>query len=179
MKLSSFPKKLGATRFSKGAKSIYRWILVICGALIVVAMIAMVISRYVLHTNLYGFDEVILSFVLWYYFMGALNGSEEDSQIRADVANTLIKNQNAKWCVAIVARVIETVVCAFLLYLSFDLIKINLVRMPTTTGLKIPLVVLQSAILVGFAGMLVYTVGYLISELGNPPWKNENMENDG
>lgn len=41
--------------------------------------------------NVLGLDEIILLVIFWQYFIGAAQGSREDSQIKADMVSTVVK----------------------------------------------------------------------------------------
>ena len=149
---------------ARSVKNFYQIAIFISGMIILLAMVATVLLRYVLKMNLFGMDEIILAFVFWFYFFGGVNGSREDSQIRADVATVLIRNKKGKWILRLITRLIEIVVLVFLVVLSIQLFITNCERMPATQGLKIPYIVPQFAIVVGFALMLMYDVGHLIRQ---------------
>ena len=167
--MKNFYNKMCQSFLAKGIRSFYQTAIFVSGMIILLAMVATVVLRYVLKMNLFGMDEIILCFVFWFYFFGGVNGSREDSQIRADVAATLIKNKKAVWVLRLVTRVIELVVLAFLVVLSVQLFITNCDRMPSTQGLKIPYIVPQFAIVVGFALMFIYNVGHLLRALIGGP----------
>ena len=95
--MKNFYDKMCQSFLAKGIRSFYQTAIFVSGMIILLAMVATVVLRYVLKMNLFGMDEIILCFVFWFYFFGGVNGSREDSQIRADVAATLIKNKKAVW----------------------------------------------------------------------------------
>lgn len=171
--MKNFYDKMCQSFLAKGIRSFYQTAIFVSGMIILLAMVATVVLRYVLKMNLFGMDEIILCFVFWFYFFGGVNGSREDSQIRADVAATLIKNKKAVWVLRLVTRVIELVVLAFLVVLSVQLFITNCDRMPSTQGLKIPYIVPQFAIVVGFALMFIYNVGHLLRALIDGPETGE------
>lgn len=171
--MKNFYDKMCQSFLAKGIRSFYQTAIFVSGMIILLAMVATVVLRYVLKMNLFGMDEIILCFVFWFYFFGGVNGSREDSQIRADVAATLIKNKKAVWVLRLVTRVIELVVLAFLVVLSVQLFITNCDRMPSTQGLKIPYIVPQFAIVVGFALMFIYNVGHLLRALIDGPETEE------
>lgn len=173
----NFLTKLQNSKFSKVFKTVYQTLLFISGAFIVVAMVVTVFMRYVLRTNLFGMEEVILAVVIWFYFLGAVNGSMEDSQIRADLVTVIVKNEKVKRGIAIFSRIVEIVVLVFLIIMSFQLIMLNLERMPSTTALRIPYVIPQFSILLGFVLMLIYSIGHFIVILSSKPDENSPANN--
>ena len=176
MNLREFYDRIGESRLAKGFKYFYQTAIFLSGAIILLAMVATVLLRYVFKVNLFGMDEIILCFVFWFYFFGGVNGSMEDSQIRADVASTFIKNPKITWILRLVTRCIEISVLLFLFVLSVQLFITNCQRMPTTQGLKIPYIVPQFAIVFGFFTMCMYNIGYFLKELGTPPQTKESEQ---
>jgi TRAP-type C4-dicarboxylate transport system, small permease component len=152
---------------ARGMQKTYQLFLFLSGAAIVLAMIATVLMRYVFRTDLFGMEEVILTVAIWFYFLGAANGSMEDSQISADITTVFIKSEKIKLYLKIFTRVIEIVVLVFLIVMTARLLHTNYVRFPTTRGLKIPYIVPQAAILVGFVLMLFYSIGHLLVDLSS------------
>lgn len=155
--------RIGNSRFTKVIRNVYQSAIFLSGMIILLAMIATVLLRYVFKMNLFGMDEIILCFVFWFYFFGGVNGSMEDSHIRADVAATFIKSEKVLWGLRLVTRSIEIVVQVFLIVLSVQLFITNCQRMPSTQGLKIPYIVPQFAIVVGFILMTLYNIAHLVT----------------
>lgn len=87
---------------------------------------------------IFGVDEVILCFAIWFYFLGGINGSREDSQIHADIVSFLFKSQKSVWTLRLISRLIEIIVTLFLTIMAYDLIMVNAVRIPAIQGLLIP-----------------------------------------
>ncbi|MDO4173472.1 MAG: TRAP transporter small permease subunit [Eubacteriales bacterium] len=174
--LKKFTEGVGNSFLARAVTWVYQSCIVISGLVIFLAMVAEVVLRYILKMNLFGIDEVILCFAIWFYFCGGINGSKEDSQIRADIISVFFKSKKAAWTMRIVSRTIEIIVTVFLTILAYDLILNNIARMPTTQGLKIPLIVPQFAILFGWTLMAVYNIGHLLTSLASPEWKNDGGE---
>lgn len=160
---------IGNSLLARGVKKTYQWFLFASGAAIVLAMLATVLLRYVFKTNLFGIEEIILTVAMWFYFLGGANGSMEDSQISADIVSVFIKSEKVRRWLSLFTRVIEIVVLVFFIVMTVRLLAINFVRYPTTQGLKIPFVVPQMAILVGFVLMLLYSLGHFVDDLGSKP----------
>ncbi|MBD9195621.1 MAG: TRAP transporter small permease [Clostridiales bacterium] len=172
--MKNFYERMCHSGLAKWVRIIYENAIFVSGVIILLAMVAQVILRYVLKMNLFGMDEIILCFVFWFYFFGGVNGSREDSQIRADVVTMAIKNKKVVWGLRIVTRAIELIATGFLIYLSIGLFITNCERMPTTQGLKIPYIVPQFAIVVGFILMFMYNLGHLLGQIVNGPEAEED-----
>lgn len=165
------------SRFVNGIDKTTRFLSFMSGILVACCIFAMVLMRYVFKTDIFGMEEVILTITFWFYFCGATNGSRENSQIKADLIGLFVKDEKTLWYRELFVGVVEVIVIAFLTYLSFWLLKLNLVRMPATTALKIPQIVPQAAIDLGFVLMFVYTALRLLKTIFSyPSGKNVTTE---
>jgi TRAP-type C4-dicarboxylate transport system permease small subunit len=166
-KLDDFTKRLGNCGLFRFFDAIQKWILVLTGVIVFVLTIATVFLRYVLTMNVLGLDEIILIVIFWQYFIGAAQGSREDSQIKADMVSTVVKNKAVvAWC-HLLARIIECGVIGVCIKWSVNYILKDMSVMPYTVVLSIPLVISHAVMLVGFALMLLYHVYWLLTELVN------------
>ncbi len=164
-KKQGFMARFNASPFGRGLKWTYQTLLFLSGLFLLLAIIAMVLMRYVFKMNLFGIDEIILTVVMWFYFFGGINGSMEDSHIRADLVSFFVKDTKVIHYLRLFTRLIEICVMVFLIVLSYQLLVTNFQRMPVTQGLKIPYVVPQFAIFIGYILMLVYNVGHFVDSL--------------
>ena len=166
-KLDDFTKRLGNCGLFRFFDAIQKWILVLTGVIVFVLTIATVFLRYVLTMNVLGLDEIILIVIFWQYFIGAAQGSREDSQIKADMVSTVVKNKAVvAWC-HLLARIIECGVIGVCIKWSVNYILKAMSVMPYTVVLSIPLVISHAVMLVGCALMLLYHVDWLLTELVN------------
>lgn len=56
-----------------------------CGIALTCVIFAAVVMRYCFKLDFFGSEEIILLFAWWMYFLGGIGGSQEDSQIKADM----------------------------------------------------------------------------------------------
>ena len=166
-KLDAFTRYLGNCGLFHFFDAIQKWVLVFTGIIVFVLTIATVFLRYVLTMNVLGLDEIILLVIFWQYFIGAAQGSREDSQIKADMVSTVVKNKTVvAWC-HLLARIIECGVIGVCIKWSIDYILKDMSVMPYTVVLSIPLVLSHAVMLVGCALMLLYHIYWLLTELVN------------
>jgi TRAP-type C4-dicarboxylate transport system permease small subunit len=118
-----------------------------------------VIARYFFKTDIYASEEIILTISFWLYFAGGIKGSIEDTHIKADLMDVYLKN-SAKYCMKVLAKAIEALVNVVLSIWSVNLVILNFHRMPKTVGLKIPIIIAQIPIALGFLLMAVFSVYY-------------------
>ncbi len=155
------------TRFWKLLLVLVKYTMILCGVASTGCIIYSVVLRYIFKSNFYGSDEVILLFAFWLYFMGAVYGSYENSHIKADLMNVYIKNIRIKDFINLIAQVITIMVNLILITWAWDYFMWGLKRMPLSTGLKIPLVIPQSAIFFGLLLMAFYHIVHLIRNIYN------------
>lgn len=177
--LTKFRHAVFDSAVAQRIRKIYQVFLFASGAAIVLAMLATVLMRYVFQTDLFGMEEIILVVAIWFYFLGGANGSMEDSQISADIVTVFIKSDKIKRGLRIVTRLIEITALVFFIVMTVRLLVTNFIRFPTTQGLKIPYVVPQMGILVGFVLMLLYSLGHLMVDLSPATTEVSPRDGDG
>ena len=67
-----------------------------------------------------GLEEVLVYPTLWLYFLGSVNASREDTQIKANVLDVFLKTDRAKLIVRVIADVMSLVVVLWLTYWAWD-----------------------------------------------------------
>lgn len=153
------------TRVWKFMIASVKYIMILCSVASTSCIIYSVVLRYIFKKNFYGSDEIILMFAFWLYFMGAVYGSYENSHIKADLMNVYVKNIRIKDFIALIAQVIMIVVNVVLITWAWDYFLWGLEKMPLTTGLKIPLVIPQSAVFFGLLLMGFYHIVHFIRNI--------------
>ncbi|MCF7936122.1 MAG: TRAP transporter small permease subunit [Synergistales bacterium] len=155
------------------------WMLVVTQLLLSFAIVATVLFRYILHLDLYGSEEFILIFAFWLYLMGAAYGSYEDSHIQADIVKEYVKNPRLRFWMRFVVVSISTVTCLVINYWAFNYFVWGIVRDTRSIAWRIPMVIPQSAILVGFSIMSLYLVLDLLRLIGRIRRGETTMETGG
>ena len=137
-------------------------LITIAGISLTGVIFAVVIARYIFKTDIFGSEEIILLLAWWLYFMGGIGGSQEDSHIKADMVDVFVSNQFVIDLTKGIAKALEAAVFFFCTYLTFLMLKVNYVKMPVTTGLKIPYLASQIPIFIGFIGMALFAVYWAV-----------------
>jgi TRAP-type C4-dicarboxylate transport system permease small subunit len=138
-----------------------RAILITCNLAIMLIVVASFLSRYLFAFDLYGAEEFLLIAAFWLYFIGAAFGSYEQSHIEADFIQSIVGDTVLTRALGYLRDTIELGVLVVLTYWSWLLIDFAIERWPISPGWKIPLLVPQSAILVGFALMTLHAAIHL------------------
>ena len=122
--------------------------------------LCVVVLRYGFATDLFAYEEWLLTICLWLYFMGSALGTYENSHVNADLLNYLTDSQRLQWIRSLIVCVIELVVTAFAIYWAILMILDEFASYPywqTTIALKIPFLVPRFGIVFGFAFMAFYS----------------------
>ena len=145
--------------------NLVKYIMVLCSVASTCCIVIAVVLRYIFKLNFYGSDEIILAFAFWLYFMGAVYGSYENSHIKADLITVYVKNIRIKDFIDLISQAVMIVVNLILITWAWDYFMWGLQKMPLTTGLKIPLVIPQSAVFFGLLLMGFYHIVYFIRNI--------------
>lgn len=163
-KFDAFVQKLSKSRMFICLEFVQKSVLVAAGAAVFVLTIVTVFLRYVLKINVMGLDEIILVVIFWMYFFGAAQGSKDDSQIKADMIGTILKNKKIIAVCHLIARIVECTVIVICIKWSIDYLLKDAAIMPYTVVLAIPLIVSHMAMFFGFILMMIYHLYWLMAE---------------
>jgi TRAP-type C4-dicarboxylate transport system permease small subunit len=151
-----------------------RTILIICNLAIMIIVVAAFLARYLFAVDFYGAEEILMIFAFWLYFIGGAIGSYERSHIEADFISAWLGDTAAARALGFLRDTIEIVVLFVLTYWSFLLVKFSIERWPITPGWKIPLLVPQSAITVGFVLMTLHALVHFWNRVQGQPLDTGN-----
>lgn len=153
------PPKLGAVvRKMVAAK------LVFCAfatLVLPVTFLLVVIFRYVLHMDLFAYEEWLLPISFWLYFLASGVGSYEGSQIRADIFESLFKTPSAIWWRRVVLGIVEATITIVMVYWGWLMVVSDVASYPywqKTIALKIPFFIPHLGIFIGLIFMAFYTL---------------------
>jgi TRAP-type transport system small permease protein len=156
------PRRLGATvKTMIRIKSVF---LSISTLILALTFFFVVVSRYILHSDLFAYEEWLLPMCFWLFFLGSAVGTYEDSHIKADILESYIKNPRTIWFRKAALGTIELVVSAVLVYWAILMIYDEVSSYPqwqTTIALRIPFFIPRMGILVGFSFMTFYSALHL------------------
>jgi TRAP-type C4-dicarboxylate transport system permease small subunit len=147
----------------KALISLQKILLVLTSVFVVLIMCAEVLLRYVFHSDLFGIEEVVVIAAFWLYFIGSSYGVYERSHVKADIIPQLLSERHRAF-LSVVIRFIMAVLCIIFSWWAVDMVRYGIEWMPRTTGLRIPIVISQSSILLGYVLMSIYSVVYFLEE---------------
>ena len=133
--------------------------------------------RYFLQKDFYGMEDIVLIMAFWMYFMGGAYASYEKSHISAEVVSAYVKNEQNKRILRLIASGVTAVLSWIFSYWGFLLVLWALESPKTTVMLHIPVIVPQTAIILGFFLMCLYSTIHFINDVrGFIRWKREGMQ---
>ena len=137
-------------------------ILVATCALTVLVSGAAAIMRYVFKTDLYGVEEWLVLITMWLYFLGATYGSYEESHIKGDLLNLIIKTKKQRKGHQIYVYLYSSAILVVWGKWAVDYFIRCLGTGQRTPGWHFPVWTSQIAISIGIFGMLFYSIYHLI-----------------
>ena len=121
-----------------------------------------VIMRYILELPVMGLEELLVYPTLWLYFLGSVNASREDTQIKANVLDVFLKTDRAKLIVRVIADLLSVIVASWLTFWAFDYFRYALRVWKESPTLYIPTFYAECALFIGLVLMTFYAAWYLV-----------------
>lgn len=138
------------------------WILILSTAIMIGIITVGAFMRYVLKTDFYGSEELVMVFAFWQYFIGMSCAGQEDSHITADMIKPLIKFKRGKAAVDIVRHTLSLIICVLGTVWCFQMIQWYLRDKALTAIFRLPFALTQFPILLGFLLWCFYIAMHLI-----------------
>lgn len=120
-----------------------------------------VVMRYVLQRPIMGLDELLVYPTLWLYFLGSVNASREDTQIKANVLDVFCKTRRSKKLVSLVANLFSMMVSTWLTWWAWRFFIYSLRVWKESPTLYIPMFYAESSVFIGTFLMTLYTIYHL------------------
>ena len=163
-------------------KKIQELLIVICASVSTLIFVVEVVIRYVLKIDFLGYDELVLLFASWLYFIGGSYAMYKKEHISADMLPLSLKGR----VLQVTCVVVDWLIFAITLVLAIwgvDFFLYAMSRTANTTVWKIPLLVSQSALSVGYVLMAFYALVYgledtLLAIADGKKLRNEKRKGD-
>jgi TRAP-type C4-dicarboxylate transport system permease small subunit len=121
-----------------------------------------VVMRYIFEIPVMGLDELLVYPTLWLYFLGSVNASREDTQIKANVLDVFLKTDRSKLTVRVIADLMGVIVSVWLTYWAWDYFRYALKVWKESPTLYVPTFYAECSVFVGLVMMTIYALTYLI-----------------
>lgn len=159
-----FVQKIKHSRFWRLTIRLQQTLLILMSVFVVLIMCVEVLLRYVFKSDLFGIEEIVVIAAFWLYFMGSSYGVYDKSHVKADIIPQLLSVRNAKK-LSVVINFTIAILCIVYGYWATDMVFYSIEWMPKTTGLRIPIFISQTSILLGYILMSFYSLVYSLEEL--------------
>ena len=120
-----------------------------------------VVMRYIFEIPIMGLEEVLVYPTLWLYFLGSVNASREDTQIKANVLDVFLKTDRSKLTIRVIADALSLVTCSWLTLWAWEYFLYALRVWKESPTLYIPTFYAECAMFIGMVFMTFYVVFYL------------------
>lgn len=141
---------------------LFKYTLMILISTVAVMEFYQVVMRYILELPVMGLEELLVYPTLWLYFLGSVNASREDTQIKANVLDVFLKTEKAKLIVRVVADLLSVIVASWLTYWAWDYFKYAWRVWKESPTLYIPTFYAECALFIGLVLMTIYACFYLV-----------------
>ncbi len=146
-------------RLIRIAVLLQKCLIVACSLLIAATFGVVVVLRYGFEMNLFAYEEWMLVTAFILYFLGAAQGSHDNTHIKADLLREWIKSEALKRKLDLFVIGLEIGIGAVLSWWGFLMVVDDLARypdLPATPVYGIPLAVPRGVICLGFVLMTVH-----------------------
>ena len=149
-------------------------ILVITSISVMTILVAGVFVRYVLKSDIFGIEEILVICAMWMYWMAGVHASYQNNHLRADIFDNVIKSKKAKRIFSIAVQIITIFGIALFAKWGIDFAAWNIKVGSTTPGHRMPMLYSQIPITISFIMMLFYSLYHLYRTIF--PIKPDNKE---
>ncbi len=140
----------------------FRYSLTILISIVAAMEFYQVVMRYIFEIPVMGLDEMLVYPTLWLYFLGSVNASREDTQIKANVLDVFLKTDRAKLTVRVIADLMGVVVSIWLTYWAWEYFRYALRVWKESPTLYVPTFYAECSVFIGLIMMTIYAMAYLI-----------------
>lgn len=147
----------------KVLKRVQEAVLVICSSMCCLILVAEVVARYVLKIDFKGYDEIVLFFAIWLYFIGGSYAVYMKEHISADMLGLVLKGRTLRTIRVFVSWLTFAIILVLAKW-GVEFFTYALTRTARTTVWRMPHLWSQSALTVGYIIMAFYALVYSIED---------------
>lgn len=139
--------------------------MVTCSLTVTGIIFLAVLLRYVFHSDLYGYEEIVVIFAFWLYFIGGSYGSYTRTHITADVVSVYVPDGKLKGFLCVTSSLITFLWSSFMAYWGFDFFMYGITEGAVTPVWRLPMAISYSGVFLGLLMMSVYFLVDLIADI--------------
>lgn len=137
-------------------------VLLVSGNAVPIVILTAALMRYILKINFGGYEEIVVVFALWMYFIGSVLATSNDSHIQADMTGVFFKNVFFLKKIKFMKHLVTLSISLMATSWAFKYLAWSFSKNPKTVVFKFPMTISQTAILVSFILMSAYSFVYTI-----------------
>ena len=142
----------------KALLQVEHFVVIACCAAMVLLVFVNVLMRYIFKTSFQGMEDLIMLFAFGIYFIGAALSSREETQITADVMSLFIKKPRSLTLLRSFQHIVDAVLIGICAVFSTQQMLFVLGEGSRTSGLKLPVWIIYTVILIGLFLMAFYAL---------------------
>lgn len=137
---------------------ILEWVLIVFVNAIAILMFIQVIFRYFLNIQVNYIEEILAIPGIWFYILGSVYASKKEEHLNARIIEIFFKKIKSIAKLRAITASISLIVCGWLIYWSYDLLKYSIKVKKLSTILNYRMSILEVSLFVGFIFMFIYTL---------------------
>lgn len=141
-----------------------KFIMVASTLLLLVILGIVVILRYTVHKDFFGYDEIAIMGAYYMYFIGASYAMYDGTHVKADIIVNYFP-EKIRYILKAVAGTIQTLLSIYMTYLAYKLVSHSIEVHQITASYSLPYAIPQTAVLIGIALMTFYMGIYTIMDI--------------
>lgn len=149
-------------KIDEAINRIIRPLVVVIGLGVAFLLVVGIVARSVMGSPVFGLEEIMLLAIMWFYMLGAVLASRENSHLRADFVEVMTENPGVRRLAAIVATIISIFASLAFCYWATDFLTFSMSRGQTTPVFAIPFWVSQVSLLIAAILMTAYLIRDLV-----------------
>lgn len=158
-------KSLANSALVRALSVVQNYVVLALLAIIPLLVFAQVILRYVLNLPLMGIEEILLFPAIWLYFLGGSMASQARNHIDCGVLILYIKKEKSLALFRLIRMVLSVIFGSWATYWAFWFFTYSLDKWKQSDLLYIPMFFGESAIFVGCALMVFFSIIELIDRV--------------
>lgn len=137
---------------------IENWILTITGVAVCLLIFVSALMRYILKTDFYGSEELILFTAFWLYFIGSAVAAKKNTHINADMIGMFVHNEKVVEVFHIIKDIISLVMSVVATVWCYNYVVWSITMGAASNVFKLPVVIGQFPILISFFLWTIYLI---------------------
>lgn len=145
-------------KIDKSFEWLANWIVAISGIVVCMLIFIGAIMRYILHTDFYGSEELVLLAAFWLYFFGSALAAKHNTHIQAEMLDMFIKNKFIHDIATILKYVVNTAMCVMASVWSIQYVIWNININMKSNVFRFPMFITVLPIAISFVVWTLYSV---------------------